>query len=205
MYSLNFENRCLILYVKVYVLVRFIFVSMSHIFICIYSYGFYLDLIGYIEFQFWLYLILFSTCKNQNLILCMQYHSFTRIWVRIIFLFHPFKTIFYLFKDNDLFSPLSPSTIVFSTEFIDFLIAHKCDHLFGSLLPSEVQSQAFIFSQFGWLHYVFCKMLVRWCISVYDGTDSTSDVIVISSIISFRSNSLILNRPCLLSKHVLGT
>ena len=31
---------------------------------------------------------------NQILILCMQYHSFTRIWICIVFLFHPFKASF---------------------------------------------------------------------------------------------------------------
>ena len=37
------------------------------------------------------------------------------------------------------------------------------------------------------------------------GADDTDDVIVISSIRSFRSNELLLTRSCLLSKHVLGT
>ena len=31
---------------------------------------------------------------DQNLILCIQYHSFTRIWVRIVFLFNLFKASF---------------------------------------------------------------------------------------------------------------
>ena len=51
-YGLNFENQCLIFIRKSYILVRFIFVLMSHIFNFIYCYGFYFDLIGYIEFQF---------------------------------------------------------------------------------------------------------------------------------------------------------
>ena len=39
---------------------------------------------------------------------------------------------------------------------------------------------------------------------MYDGTDGTSDVIVISPIRSCRSTSLPLTRSCLPSKHVLG-
>ena len=99
--------------------------------------------------NFWLNVILIFTLTNQNLILCMQYHSFTRIWVRIVFLFHPFKEFFSLSKDNGLFSPLQPSTIVFYIKLIDLLITHECDHSFGSFLPSEIKSQAFVFSPFG--------------------------------------------------------
>ena len=47
------------------------------------------------------------------------------------------------------FSPLPPSMLVFSMEFINFLIAHECDHSFRLLLPWAIQSQAFIFSPFG--------------------------------------------------------
>ena len=54
------------------------------------------------------------------------------------------------------------------------------------------------------VHYALCKMLVRWNISVYDGADGTSDVIVKSSIICCRSTSLLLTRSCLISKHELG-
>ena len=39
---------------------------------------------------------------------------------------------------------------------------------------------------------------------MYNGTDGTSDVIVISYIISRRYTSLLLTRSSLLSKHVLG-
>ena len=39
---------------------------------------------------------------------------------------------------------------------------------------------------------------------MYDGTDGTFDVIVISYIRSRRSTSLLLTQSCLLSKHVLG-
>ena len=39
--------------------------------------------------------------------------------------------------------------ISFSVVFIGFLIAHECDHSSGSLLPSEIQSQAFVFSPSG--------------------------------------------------------
>ena len=50
-YSLKFEINVRILFVKVYIKVRFIFVLMSHIIMFIYCYGLYLDLIGYIEFK----------------------------------------------------------------------------------------------------------------------------------------------------------
>ena len=38
--------------------------------------------------------------------------------------------------------------IVFSVVFIGFLIAHKCDHLFGSLLPSVIYSWDFVSSTY---------------------------------------------------------
>ena len=50
--------NALFLYVKSYILVRFIFVLMSHIFIFIYWYGHYFGLIGYIGFKFLMDLIL---------------------------------------------------------------------------------------------------------------------------------------------------
>ena len=52
MYSLNFENLCLVFIRKFFIKVQFTFVSMSHIFIFIYCCGFYLDPLGYIEFEF---------------------------------------------------------------------------------------------------------------------------------------------------------
>ena len=79
----------------------------------------------------------------------MQYHSFTRIWVRVVFLFQYFKAIFFLFKDNGFFSPLPLSTIDFSIKIFDFLIPHECYLSFVSLSSSEIQSQAFVFSPFG--------------------------------------------------------
>ena len=39
--------------------------------------------------------------------------------------------------------------IVFSVEFIDFLVTNECNHYFRSLLPSAIQSQGFGFSPFG--------------------------------------------------------
>ena len=42
--------------------------------------------------------------------------------------------------------------IVFSMEFIDFLIAHDCHHLFRSMLPSAIQYQALVFSPFDRWH-----------------------------------------------------
>ena len=79
----------------------------------------------------------------------MRYQSFTRILFHVVFLFYTFKAIFSLYKGNGLFSPLPPSMIFFSMGLIDFLIAHECDHSFVLLLPSAIQSQAFVFSPFG--------------------------------------------------------
>ena len=50
-YSLNDENKCLILYVKFYLKVQLIFFSISNTFIFIYFYGFYFNIIGYFELQ----------------------------------------------------------------------------------------------------------------------------------------------------------
>ena len=46
-YSLNFENQYFISNVKFYIIVRFILFSISHIFILIYCYGFYFDILGF--------------------------------------------------------------------------------------------------------------------------------------------------------------
>ena len=65
------------------------------------------------------------------------------------FPFSSFQGKFFSLQGQCTFSLLPPSMVVFSITIIDFLIAHKCDHSFGSLLPSEIQSQAFVFSPFG--------------------------------------------------------
>ena len=65
------------------------------------------------------------------------------------FPFSSFQGKFSLSKDNGLFSLLPLSMVVFYMEFMDFLIAHKCNHSFGSLLTLESQSQAPVFSPFG--------------------------------------------------------
>ena len=59
------------------------------------------------------------------------------------FFFILLRQVFFLSKDNGLFSPLPPLTIDFSIELINFLIIHKCDLSFRLLLPSEIQSQAY--------------------------------------------------------------
>ena len=89
---------------------------MSHIFIFIYCYGFYFNLIGYIKFRF---LIGFNF-NFLRLQIEMQYHSFTRIWFRVVFLFHPFKESFFSLQGQwpfvfsikmiDLLSPTSVTT-----------------------------------------------------------------------------------------------
>ena len=118
---------------------------MSHIFIFIYCYGFCFGLIGYIKFQLFIRLyFMFCTFTNQNLLLFIKYHSFTQIWVCIVFPFYPFKASF-SFQDQWHFSPLPPSTIVFSIKLINLLIVHKCDKSFGLLLTLAIQSQAFVF------------------------------------------------------------
>ena len=47
------------------------------------------------NFNFWSLLILIFRFTDQNLILYLQYHSFTIILVRIIFPFHSFKASFF--------------------------------------------------------------------------------------------------------------
>ena len=85
---------------------------------------------------------------NKHLILCMQYHSFTRIWVYIVFLFNPFKASFSLSKENGIFPLLPPSTIVFLINLSDFLVAYECEHSFRSLIQLAIKFQAFVFSPF---------------------------------------------------------
>ena len=97
----------------------FISVSISHIF------NFFLLL----WFWLWSYplhqtsmfdsiLFYFNRNKNQISILCMQYPSFTRIWVRIDFYFIILEGKFFLSKDNGPFSPLTPSIMDFSLIFL---------------------------------------------------------------------------------------
>ena len=123
---------------------------MSNIFIFIHCYGFYFDLIGYIKFIFLIIFysnilrlqikILYYVCSIIHL---LEFES------ALFYFFILWRQVFSLSKDNGLYSPLPPLKIVFSIELIDFLIAHECDHLFGSLLPLEIQSQAFVFSPCG--------------------------------------------------------
>ena len=122
---------------------------MNHIFILIYCYGFYFDLIGYIEFQ-----ILIRFSLNFYV-----YKSKFNIMHAVSFIYSNFSPHCYPFSSFQgkcfslrvqwPFSPLPPSMIVFSVEFIDFLIAQDCDHSFRLLLPSAIQSQSFVFSPFG--------------------------------------------------------
>ena len=61
------------------------------------------------------------------------------------FTFPYFQRHFFLSQDNGLLFLLPLPTVVFSVTLIDFLITHKCDHSFVSLLPSSIQYQAFLF------------------------------------------------------------
>ena len=57
----------------------------------------------------------FLTFTNQILILCTHYHSFTRIWVRIVFVFHPVKASF--------FSPRTMAFFIITT--VDNWLFHR--------------------------------------------------------------------------------
>ena len=114
-----------------YTSVRFIFVSISHIFNFIYC------------------LFYFIINKNQKSILCMHCPSFTRIWVCIVFLSSSLKASFFLSKDNGPFSPSTPSTIDFFIKYFGYLITHECDLSFGSMSSLDIQTPAFVFLQFG--------------------------------------------------------
>ena len=94
-------------------------------------------------------LFYFIRNKNKGLILRMQYPSFTKLLVRIVFLFSSFKASFFFSKDNGFFSPLPPSTIYLFIKNFDYLITHECDLSLGSLSSSEIQTQALEFSPFG--------------------------------------------------------
>ena len=91
----------------------------------------------------------FLTYKNQHLILCMQYDSFTRIWVCIVFLFFNLLRQVFLSKDNGFFSLLPLSTIDFSIKIVGFFITQECDLSYGSLSLLAIHSQASVFSPFG--------------------------------------------------------
>ena len=126
------------------------FVSMSHIFIFIYCYVFYFDLIGYTLFQFLIrFFFFFFTFTNQNFNIMYAVSFIYLNSSSRCFSFCPFGASFSLSNKNGIFSPLPPSTIVFFVKLVDFFITHECDHSFVSLLPSEIQSKAFVFSPFG--------------------------------------------------------
>ena len=55
------------------------------------------------------------------------------------FVFDTFKARFFSLQGQWPFSLLLPSMIVVSIDFINFLISHKRDHSFGSLLASEIK------------------------------------------------------------------
>ena len=67
-YRQKFENQCFILYHKFHIKVQFILFSISHIFIIIYFYNFYFNIIGRSEFQL-LVFNYFIILRLQNRIL----------------------------------------------------------------------------------------------------------------------------------------
>ena len=85
----------------------------------------------------------------------MQYPSFTRIWVRIVFLLSSFKASLFLSKDNGPFSPLPPSTIDFFIKYTDYLITHECDLSFGLLSSSDKKPLYFVIWRVAaWQQYI---------------------------------------------------
>ena len=101
------------------------------------------------NFNFWINFIYFTTFKNKNLLLRMQYPSFTKLWVCIVFLFSSLKGRVFSLQGKWLFPPLPLSMMDISIQIFDYIITHECDLSFGLLSSSEIQTQAFVFSLFG--------------------------------------------------------
>ena len=123
---------------------------MSHVYKFIYCYGFYFNLISYIEFQF-LIGYNFNVLRLQIEIyyyVCIIIHLLEFESALSSFLILSRQVLFSI-QGKDHFPPLPPLTIVFYIKLINFLITHECEHSFWLLLPSEIQYQAFVFSSFG--------------------------------------------------------
>ena len=149
------------------ILVRFILVSMSHIFISIYCYGFYFGFIGYIEFQFLIKIYFnFYVYKSKSNIT----YAVALIYSNLSPHCFPFSSLqgkFFSLRGQWPFFTVTTVDNCTFIKLINFLIAHNLDHLVGLLLPLEIQSQAFVFPPFdGWqgdsgprgvLHKLECK------------------------------------------------
>ena len=94
--------------------------------------------------NYWLDFILIFYITDSKFHIIYSVSFIYRIWVLVVIHSHPFKASLFLSKDNGIVAP-SLSTIVFSVVFLDFLISHKVDHSFGSLLPLAILYRAFVF------------------------------------------------------------
>ena len=115
-YSRCSENKCLILIHRSYSSVRFIFCvnkSYTKLYLLLWclpwSHRFHRTS------MFDSILFYFNRNKNLNSILCMQYPSFTRIWICIVF-YHPLRN-FFLSKDNGHFFTVTAVDDRFSLNF----------------------------------------------------------------------------------------
>ena len=121
---------------------------MSHTFIFICCCGFYFDIIGYLELHF---IFIFYVYKSKFNIMSAVSFFYSNLSPRC-FPLSLFQGKFFSIQGQWPFLLFPQLMIIFSMKFIDFLIAHKCDHLFVLLLPLVIQSQAFVFSPFGGWH-----------------------------------------------------
>ena len=123
---------------------------MSRKFNSIYCYGFYLDLIGYIDFQFLIWFS-FNSLRLKSRLNIMYGVSF--IYWNLgsrCFPFSSFQSKFlFSLRTMNFFHRYHLRQLTFPSNSSIFLITHKCDLSFGSMLPLEIQSQAFVFSLFG--------------------------------------------------------
>ena len=135
------ENEWTIVIRHHYSSLQFISVSIIHIFNFIYCYGFDFDRIRSIKVQCLIrFLFYFNRNKNPISILCMLYIPFTRIWVRIAFLFyHPRRQVFF---QQGQWSFFTVNTVDdwFFMNFVDNLLTHERDLLFGLLSSLEIHT-----------------------------------------------------------------
>ena len=123
--------------------VRFILFSISHILIIIYCSGFYFDLIGNLNSNYWSFFIIIFYVYNSKICFIYVIPFIFRFLVFIVTSSNPATVSLFFSQHNGVVSP-SPLLIVTIWFFFGFLIAHECDHSFGSLLTSEILFWAII-------------------------------------------------------------
>ena len=101
------------------------------------------------NFNVWFGSFYFNKNKNQISIICMQYPSFTKIWVRIAFYFIIPEGKFFSQQGQWPFFTVNTVDDGVFNYFFDNLITHERELLLGSLSSLDYQTPAFSFSPFG--------------------------------------------------------